>query len=195
MQMNELLKHIQCLPKAENRTEYATLISLVDIEGEAHLVLERRAADMETQPSEISLPGGMVEKGECWQEAAVRETSEELLLPLSSIEYICDLYPQTIGNTNIVHCGLGYISNLELISRDPKEVDEVYYIPLSFFLENDPEHYEVTMERNFPPDFPFDSIPNGKDYNWHSSKHDIPFYFYEDLVIWGLTARLINNSF
>jgi len=36
-------------------------------------------------------------------------------------------------------------------------------------------------------------IQKGRDYPWGKGQYPVYFYTYEDKIIWGLTARIINN--
>ena len=49
---------------------------LTEIDGELHFILNKRAAGV-NQPGDICFPGGHVEPGESFTEAAIRETWEE----------------------------------------------------------------------------------------------------------------------
>ena len=73
------------------------------------------------------------------------------------------------------------------------EVAEVFTVPLTFFLETQPERYNVAM-RSVPVEgFPYDRIEGGKTYAWDSSYRSIYFYKYDGRNIWGLTAGIIND--
>ncbi|MFP4198713.1 MAG: NUDIX hydrolase, partial [Halanaerobium sp.] len=67
---------------------FSVLIPLIEIEGETHLIYELRSKNLNTQPGEVSFPGGRIERGEEFSQAAVRECSEELLIPESKIELL-----------------------------------------------------------------------------------------------------------
>ena len=69
----------------------AVLIPLVEKEGELHILFEVRQAGIR-QGGEICFPGGMIEEGETAEEAAVRETAEELLIPAEKIEVIAPMH-------------------------------------------------------------------------------------------------------
>ncbi|EGT3617783.1 coenzyme A pyrophosphatase, partial [Clostridium perfringens] len=42
-------------------------------------------------------------------------------------------------------------------------------------------------------DFPFHNIIGGKDYNFREGKYKVIFYKYDKYVIWGMTARILEN--
>ena len=53
---------------------YSVLIPLIYNNDRWEIIYELRAKDMKTQPGEISFPGGRLENGETFKEAAIRET-------------------------------------------------------------------------------------------------------------------------
>ena len=63
----------------------AVLIPLVEKEGEWSILFEVRQTGIR-QGGEICFPGGRIEEHETVEEAAVRETSEELLISPEKIE-------------------------------------------------------------------------------------------------------------
>jgi hypothetical protein len=60
-------------------------------------------------------------------------------------------------------------------------------------MKNEPHKYYVTTKLDVPEDFPYHKIQNGRVYNWRTGRYPIIFYEYKKYVIWGMTARIINN--
>lgn len=169
---------------------YAVLIPLIEIDGEDHILFEVRSQKI-TQPGEVSFPGGRVEEGEDFKEAALRETREELLLEKDDIEYLG--YSSMILNSSFRHIKSYYgriKKNIEDIKYN-EEVESVFAVKISYFVDNPPIMYRAPYKMDFPKDFPFDKIPNGRDYKFTTGYNDM--YFYNtDPVIWGLTAKLLK---
>ena len=42
-------------------------------------------------------------------------------------------------------------------------------------------------------DFPFENIINGENYKFREGSYRVLFYKYKDYVIWGMTARILEN--
>ena len=172
--------------------ENAVLIPLVEKEGELHILFEVRLATIR-QGGEICFPGGRIEKNETPEEAAVRETSEELLLSPQNIEVIAPLHVMSgPGGAKICSC-LGVLHGYTgTYSND--EVDHIFTVPLRWFAENTPRISDGAMTVKTAEDFPYEFLPGGRDYPWNT----IPrrFYFYETRggVIWGLTAELLHHA-
>ena len=169
----------------------AVLLPLFDINGERHLLFEHRSKTIDAQPGEVSFPGGMHEGCESIEETAVRETAEELLLAPAQIEIIGALDPVP-GVGRIVYPFVGKLLSYEgTFSKE--EVDHVFTVPLSYLKTYAPRiSYTETVIRP-APDFPYELIPGGRDYPWHTGRIPMYFYEYDGEIIWGLTARILHT--
>ena len=173
------------------RRKNAVLIPLVETGGEPGILFEVRQSGIR-QGGEICFPGGRIEENESAEEAAVRETSEELLIPREKIEVIAPMHAMTgPGGAKISSC-LGILYDYEG-TYSKQEVERVFCVPLSWFVSHKPRISDASMVVKTPEDFPYELLPGGKNYPWHS----IPrrFYFYETGggVIWGITAQLLYH--
>lgn len=177
------------------KNRYAVLIPIVENEGKLEIIFELRSKDLTQQPGEISFPGGEVEGSETYEEAAIRETMEELNIGRESIEIIGELDYLVSYAGITIHCFVGTISGIEVkeIRPNKDEVDHIFTVPLDFFLDNEPDKYELELETVINEEFPYNLIPNGKDYNWRKGKNVVMFYYYGEYIIWGFTARMMNN--
>ena len=187
------------------RRKNAVLIPLIEEDGELCILFEVRQAGIR-QGGEICFPGGMIEDGETVEEAAVRETAEELLIPRGKIEVIAPMHTMSgPGGARISSC-LGILHDYKgTWSR--AEVDRVFTQPLDWILANDPDIYRINLERKMPEDFPYDHVPGGRDYRWREQFYSVPFYPQvqtelslfevpeEQTVpaLWGVTARVTNS--
>jgi len=175
--------------------KYSTLIPLIEIDGNWEILFESRAKTLRKQPGEISLPGGRVEDGESFKEAAIRETLEELRISKEHLNYIGELN-YLISYANIlIHCFVGKINGITLdkIHPNPDEVDHLFTVPLNFFIENPPKKYYLDLKLVENNNFPYNLIPNGREYKWSTGSHSILFYKYEDKIIWGYTAKIMED--
>ena len=164
---------------------------LKNASGGYDVLFEVRAATISHQPGDVCLPGGMVEEGETPREAALRELQEELLLNKDQICYLEDMDKLYTGSRLIMYSFAAEVTEYQN-TFSPAEVDEVFHVPLEFFLHTEPKCY-ITRARVEPgEDFPYDLICGGREYNWRSRKEDVCFYQYEGHVIWGLTAKVIR---
>lgn len=186
--MKNLLVDDEFYNKIKN---YAVFIPKIEIDGKDHILLEVRSQNI-AQPGEVSFPGGRVEAGESFEEAAIRETMEELLLDREDI--FLEGYSSMILSSTYRHIKAYYgriDKNIEEIKYN-EEVESVFAVDIDFLKENEPIMYRAPYRMEFPKDFPFEKIPNGKDYSFTPLYHDM-FFYDTNPVIWGLTAKLLKN--
>lgn len=176
----------------EEAKQSAVLLPLLEIEEELHILLEIRSGLLKSQPGEICFPGGAIERGETPEQAAARETAEELCLAKNKIEVLAPLNILYTPAGVTVFSYLGVLKQYQgTFSRD--EVAEVFTIPLTWLLEHEPECYKTKILTVPDNDFPFEAIPGGRDYHWRQGTYKVLFYQYQDRVIWGMTAKLLYS--
>ncbi len=174
-----------------NRRGSSVLIPLIRKDDSWHLLFELRALDLDAQPGEVCFPGGRIEPGETPVEAAVRETMEELLVEKSQIEVLAPLDALPGPGGPSIWPVLGILSDYK-DTWSEEEVDHTFTVPLSYFLETEPEIYD-TLQVTIPgEDFPFEKIPGGRDYPWKKKHYTVMFYTETDPLIWGITAKIIR---
>lgn len=173
---------------------FSVLVPLIEIDGELNLIYEVRSGSIR-QPGEISFPGGKIEENESPRQAAARETNEELGIRESDIEIITELDYATSKSGSFVYTFLGYIKNIgpAEINYSSDEVYELFFVPLSYFLETEPEKYYMNYYPKTDDDFPYQMIANGKNYDWESIRYPVYFYKYKGYIIWGLTAKITRS--
>lgn len=179
----------------EDMAEFAVLIPLINNKGQWEVIYELRAKGMKSQPGEVSFPGGRLEEGETFLEAAVRETIEELNIGKRNIDILGELdYLVSYANLEI-HCFLATISGVDVdkIKPNPSEVDHLFTIPLDYLLVNEPRAYNLEMETMYNEEFPYNLIPGGENYNFRKSERTIYFYKYNNYIVWGFTASMTKH--
>lgn len=174
----------------ETAVKSAVLVPLLKKNGRWHILFEVRSRNLKRQPGEICFPGGKVEKGESDEEAAVRETCEELQIKRKNLSVLGPLDILVQPQSFFVYPHVGIIED-ETIINPNEEVEEVFTVPLEWLNENEPDLHYLEMKIEPNQDFPFDLIPNGENYNWRKHRKPEYFYQYEKHVIWGLTARIL----
>ncbi|RSL31608.1 CoA pyrophosphatase [Salibacterium salarium] len=173
---------------------YAIFLPLIEIENDIHLLFEVRAKHMKRQPGEVCFPGGMVDiTDESPADAAVRELSEEIGIHEEEASLIGSLDKIISPFNQIIFPYVGYIDKTATYSPNEAEVAEIFTVPLSFFLTNQPVQHDIHLKVEAAESFPYESIPNGKSYKWNAATLPEYFYFYGDYVIWGLTAKITKH--
>ncbi|MGD8189646.1 NUDIX hydrolase [Brevibacillus ginsengisoli] len=174
---------------------YSVMIPLIQTEDNKLAVLfEERAHTLRSQAGEICFPGGRWESGDdSFWDTAKRETSEELQIPLESIEYMGSLDTVFSHAQITIHAYVGRLTDPMAINPNPAEVERVFSIDLEDLLTMKPARYEVSMKPMLPEDYPLHLIPDGENYKWREAK--IPHYFYQfgEITIWGLTAKILHH--
>lgn len=176
----------------EKFRQYSVLVPLIETTEGIFLLFEKRSDKLRRQPSEICFPGGKLEPDESLQECAVRETVEELQIYPQQIEVLGsgDVF---ISPFNLmIHPFIGVISDYKnTFSTD--EVAETIKVPLKFFRNQQPVHFQSRIINKPPEDFPYEWIPYGENYPWEKGTYDIFFYKYENQIIWGITAHIVKS--
>lgn len=193
--MFEVLKNrLQEPPKPiDPIRSYALALILEEKEGEVHLLLQKRSRHI-PQPTEISFPGGAIEEGETSEQAARRESAEELLIDPQDLEYLGP-FDFLLNSPRLCLYPHVYRYKKEgLIEQfNPDEVERLLHIPLDWLMNQKPFYTEGMTAIELPADFPYERIPNGRDYPFHLAHHPFYFYTFEQEHIWGLSARILAH--
>ncbi len=172
-------------------SENAVMILLQEVEEDLNIIFEVRALHLKNQPGDICLPGGKIEKGEDSKEAALREAMEELNFNKEDIEYIGEMDYLLNPYGILIYPHIGYIRTNE-ISPNPGEVDHIFKVPISYFINNPPEGYDIKVGPTNFNNFPFKKIRGGKKYPFRTVTNTKYFYEYNNYTIWGFTAKIIK---
>lgn len=172
--------------------EFSVLVPIVEIEGEHCLLYEIRSESLNNQPNEICFPGGKIEKLEESVKAAIRETSEELLMPETNISILGELDTLVTPFNSVIYPFAGLLQDYHG-TFNADEVQEIFYVPLSFLMETEPLCHYIDIEMKPREGFPYEMIQKGKHYPWAKGKYPVYFYTYEGKIVWGITARITHN--
>ena len=177
----------------EHFRQYSVLIPLIPVSGRISLLFEKRSGNLRHQPGEICFPGGKQEHDESYEQCAIRETKEELLVSSEQVEVFGpgDIYISPFNQ--MLHSFVGTLHNYQN-TFNTDEVQKVITIPLDFFRDQKPEIYDSSIINRPPENFPYDSIPGGRQYPWKKGTHEVLFYRYEETVLWGMTAQIAKSA-
>ena len=183
----------------------AVLIPLILLKDEYHLLFQKRAQNIR-QGGEVSFPGGEFDtaKDSNYLETAVRETIEEIGISKDKIEIIgeMDTLVAPMGVTVDPFVGILHLSDLNELNIDKIEVERVFVLPVSYFLQNKPSEYYVSLEvhttgKNEKGEeielLPVKKLklPGRYSNPWRGRKHRVLVYETNEEIIWGITAELV----
>ncbi|WP_040978113.1 NUDIX hydrolase [Oceanobacillus jeddahense] len=192
--LNELKDRTPALMGHKHFKRSSVLIPLIEVAGESHILFEVRSKNLRTQPGDVCFPGGRVDqKDKHPTDTAIRETTEELGISEEDVSEIIPLDYIVNDLGRIIYPFIGKLKTVESIKPNPDEVDHIFTVPLSFFLENTPKKYKVHLEIKPEDNFPYHLIVGGEDYEWHIRTMEELFYQYDNKTIWGLTAKILTH--
>jgi len=128
----------------------AVLVPLVDIAGSPHLLYTRRSMGMSSHSGQVSFPGGKEdEEDEDIVKTALRETEEELGIPMSQIDVWCQM-PELSSSRQgdyVATPVVAQITNYDTkkLTLSPGEVASVFTVPLDILTE--PKYHGYTQFR------------------------------------------------
>ncbi len=175
---------------------YAVLCALMEVDGQLHVLFEKRSSRLKSHTAEVSLPGGRIEEGETPKEAAFRETVEELRIDPDAVEILGESDYLVTRQSKAVHCFIGVLHGIDVedIDPEPEEVAYVFTVPLSVFLETEPEVHSIEFKKDKDDDFPYELIPSTTVAPFNNYIDHVFFYKgaeKKEQIVWGMTAKLM----
>lgn len=160
--------------RAAAATPAAVLIPVVAHPGGLTVLFTQRTTRLRSHSGQVSFPGGRAEPGDASAEfTALREAQEEIGLALERVEILGRL-PEYHTRTGFrVTPVIGLIQPPLELTPDPREVESVFEVPLSFLL--DPANRQRRTRE--------------------LQGRSVGFYVfeYQGHMIWGATAGMLVN--
>jgi len=153
----------------------AVLILLYPNNDAPHLLLTLRSETLPQHKDQVSFPGGKVEPKESTEEAALRETMEEIGVRSKHIQLLGSLSPLYIPVSNFsLHPVIGIAHDRLIFNRQKKEVSRILEVPLQSILS---EKYNPR-----------------KGFIWRNNTCiHIPYFQLKEERVWGATAMILSE--
>jgi 8-oxo-dGTP pyrophosphatase MutT (NUDIX family) len=140
------------------------------------VIFTQRTSHLKAHSGQVSFPGGRAEPEDPTPEfTALREAQEEIGLPMERVEVLARL-PEYHTRTGFrVTPVVGLLEPPVELAPDPREVEEVFEVPLAFLL--DPANHRRETR-----------VLQGRSVAYYVMR-------YEKRTIWGATAGMLVNLY
>ena len=143
----------------------AVLVAVAQRDGEATVLLTRRATHLASHAGQIAFPGGKMEENDATVvDTALREAREETGLEPELVTPVGRLDTYHTGSGFRIVPVLGVLSPGFSLAPDPSEVAEIFEVPLRFLMTV-ANHRRHSMEWQGRQRF-FYAMPYGERYIW-----------------------------
>ncbi len=158
------------------------LAALFEEDGEARLILTRRASGLRTHRGEVSFPGGRLDQGESPAAAALREAHEEVALDPDLVTLVGWIHPVlTMVSASLIMPVLATVPARPHLVPSPHEVERVFDVSLGELADPAIFHEERWS-------IPGRAVPGSDD-----GSFAVWFFEVSGEMIWGATARMIHE--
>jgi 8-oxo-dGTP pyrophosphatase MutT (NUDIX family) len=141
-----------------------------------HLPLTVRGSGLRNHTGQVSLPGGRVDDGETFEQAALREAAEEIGVDPSTVEILGALTPLHIPVSGfLLHPIVGLTSMRPAFQRAEWEVARIIEAPV--LMLSDP----AAIKRE----------TRSRVVNGQSIDVDVPYFDIDGEKVWGATAMVL----
>ena len=159
----------------ESLVPSAVLVPVYDKRGEYYILLTQRTERVQDHKGQVSFPGGAYEEQDVTLlNTALRECAEEIGLSAEAVELLGELDDTaTTISGYVISPFVVVIPWPYPFKADPIEVGEIFEVPISALLDKDCLRQETEEV-------------DGQAATAY-------FYHYQGKVIWGATARILNQ--
>lgn len=152
----------------------AVLLVLYPVDGDLRIVLQKRSQHVEHHKGEISFPGGMVDEDDQSRlDTALREADEEMGIRPGDVQVLGRLDDTPTISDFMISTFVGTIPYPYTFTPSEVEVAKVLLVPISHLRKPTSFRDDVRLE-------------NGEF-------HRMPIYVYDGHVIFGATARILEQ--
>ncbi|APY09278.1 coenzyme A pyrophosphatase [Winogradskyella sp. J14-2] len=171
----ELAEHMKAKAKTA-KTAGVMALFYPDLKAETNLVLILRKTYKGVHSNQVGFPGGKYEEGDDnLMVTALRETEEEVGVPMDTINVIKTISPLYIPPSNfMVHPYLGLLNATPKFVKQDDEVEDILQVRLQDFLD---ERNVITT-----------NVPTSLNV-----RVDVPAFNLNGHIVWGATAMMLGE--
>ena len=171
----ELLEHNKSQIKNAKQAGVLALF-YADLNNMTTLVLILRKTYKGVHSAQVAFPGGKLEDGDnSLKDAAIRETFEEVGVPINSIEIVKTLSQVYIPPSNFfVQPYLGITKSSPIFVKQDDEVEAIIEVPLSHFLDENIVTKKIVKTS-------------------YSIEVEVPAFKLNGHIVWGATAMMLSE--
>ena len=163
----------QVPPPPDSRPSAVLVPILAGTDG-PEILLTRRSKHLSSHKGEVSFPGGRVDRGESFVDAAIREAREEIGLEPHTIEVVGEMSAMAtyVSRSYIVPI-VAHVTQRPSLEVRNDEVDRVFTVSLAELVRQDTyseEHWGL------PP-----------------NQYRIHFFHLDEETVWGVTGRMLHQ--
>jgi 8-oxo-dGTP pyrophosphatase MutT (NUDIX family) len=169
--LTQLRQRMEHAISVDEAADAAVLIPITQ-ECNPRVILTVRSATLKSHAGEVAFPGGKRDPQDLnLQQTALRETFEEIELDPAAVEIIGPGPERTSRFGLRVRPFVGLVQSGVNLKANPQELQEVFSVPLAFFLQRS----NLRIER---------IVLDGRE-------RDLPWYPWGKRQVWGLTALML----
>jgi 8-oxo-dGTP pyrophosphatase MutT (NUDIX family) len=157
-------------------TAASVLVPIVDRASGLSVIFTKRTTHLKAHSGQVSFPGGRAEPEDPTPEfTALREAQEEIGLAMESVEVLARLPDYHTRTGFRVTPVVGLLTPPLALVPDPREVEEVFEVPLEVLL--DPKNHQLESREI-----------QGRTVGYYVIRHG-------ERAIWGATAGMVVNLY
>lgn len=169
----KLILHPPRIVAAKLQTPAAVLVAITDDKHNPEVILTRRSQAMPTHKGQVAFPGGKVDPSDQDLVAtALREAYEEVGLKPENVTVLGQM-GQVLSRQGFVVTpiiGLVPTSVVHQLLPNLAELDRIFTVPLSFFMDTQPAMDALALAEGVK---------------------QVPSFYYDEYRIWGMTAFIL----